>query len=409
MSFINKIALNLKEELKPTKFDIQASSGTTGAVSDYFSTKVKTGSNWYPFGEFDNGPEYFEELAENSAIHGAILKTKAAMISGEGLLINGAENLEESAIKRNTLTPQQKAELKYIEENKLGGIELQNLYDSLAANYALTGAFAYLITWNKDFTKIASYKKVDIKNLRAVYIKGETKIKSYYYSDNGFYKANIKDFKEYFIYDQKDREHFEQIVYERDGFGSVYGTPSYKGGFDWILIDIELGVFHKSNIKNGLNPGLHFKFYTEPESQEEKNFINKQIANTWMGALKTGRFVSTFSKNKELATDVVPIETSGLDKQLVNLTELSDRKIISAHQLTTPLLAGVSTAGQLGGETQLTTGFILWNNLIIKKMRQRIDVSLQKHIFDINLKGVEIKINPFDPISELIENQNKNI
>jgi len=119
--------------------------------------------------------------------------------------------------------------------------------------------------------------------------------------------------------------------------------------------------------------------------------------------MNTGRFVPTFSPSKDLATEVSPIEASGLDKQLLNLTELSDRKILSGHQLTSPLLAGISVSGQIGGNVELKTAFMLWNNMIIKKMRQRIENSLQKHIFDVNIKGVKIDILPFNPIQELMD------
>jgi len=411
MPYTNKILLNLKEALKPAKkatsFDYRGSSKT---AIDYFSTSIKQGAKWYPFGESDSTPQYLEYLSQSSAIHGAILQTKQAMISGDGFLINNSKTLEESLSVLKMLPSELQAEYKHLNQNPYEEYELQDLTDELADNYSLTGAFAYLVKWNQDFTKIAAYKPIHIKYLReAVPDKYEEDVKKYYYFEGNWAKARVSDFETYYGYDRKDRDHYEQLVYEKDGYNPIYGVPSYKGAFDWINIDIELGVFHKSNIENGLAPGLHFKFYTVPESEEEKQVIINQIKKNWMGAMNAGRFVPTFSASKELATDVVPIETSGLDKQLLNLTELSDRKILSAHQLPSPLLAGISTAGQLGSNVELPTAFMLWNNLVIKKMRQRIENSLQKHVFDVNLPGIKIDINPFNPIQDLLNSDVKKI
>lgn len=403
MSFINNIKnikLELTKSLVPKKgsniYDFKGSSS-----KDYFGTKPKRGATWYPYGDDDNTPVYLESLSDNSAIHGAILKTKSLMISGDGLLINGAKTKEESEVNFNTLTPIQKAEIKYLEENKTVGIPLQQTKDLLSDNYSIQGAFAYAVTWNKDFTKISSYKPLSTKYLRAAVPDEGEKVSKYFYYEGDFSRAREVDFETYYVYDQKDREHYDQIVFEKDS-DFVYGKPSYKGALDWITINIEMGTFHKANIQNGMNPGLHFKFYTVPESEEEKQSIISDIKRNWLGAINAGRFVPTFSPSKEIAMDVDPIETSNLDKQLLNLSELSDRTILSGHQLTSPLLAGISVSGQIGGNVELKTSFELWNRMIIAKMRQKIDNSLQKHIFNVNVKGVDIKINPFNPLEGLV-------
>ncbi len=400
MSFISNLKLELKKQLAPkqtaTDFNFNGSSQT-----DYFNTKAKRGDDWYRYGDEDNTPVYLESLSNGSAIHGAILKTKSLMASGDGMLIGNAKSVEESLINYNALTPLQKAELKYIEENKLTGVTLQQTKDLIADNYCIQGAFAYLVVWNKDFTKIASYKFISTKYLRAEVTEKFEKPSKYYYYEGDFNKARKSDFEEYYVYDQKDRQHYNQIVFEKDS-DKVYGTPSYIGAIDWINVNIQMGLFHKSNIENGMNPGLHFKFYTLPESDEEKDSIIRNIKKNWMGAINTGRFVPTFSPSKDLAMDVEPIETSNLDKQLLNLSELSDRTILSGHQLSSPLLAGISVSGQIGGNVELKTSFQLWNKMIIAKMRQKIDNSLQKHIFDINVKGVKINTNPFNPLENIV-------
>lgn len=389
MLFLNKINIHLSRALSKPASSIQISASET--KDDLFQAKKRGTRPWYDYGPKDNTPYYLEDLCNGSAVHNAILKTKSMMISGDGIIVNGVEYVD-----GNT-----NSELKYIVKNPVHSAGLMECKNTISEDYCINGAFAYLVTWNNDYTKIASYKPLLIKNLRPEVPEKGKKISKYYYYEGDFSKAHVGDVKEYYVYDQKDRRSFDQIVYEKDGY-DIFGKPTYRGGIRWIDIDIEMGVFHESNIKNGMNPGLHFKFYTQPKTEEEKQSIIDQVKRTWMGAMNTGRFVPTFSPNKELATDVVPIETSNLDKQLLNLTELCDRKILSAHQLTSPLLAGISVSGQLGGNVELKTAYLLWSKTVIAKMMQKVDVSLQKHIFDINLKGTKIETKPFNPLEGIV-------
>jgi hypothetical protein len=105
-----------------------------------------------------------------------------------------------------------------------------------------------------------------------------------------------------------------------------------------------------------------------------------------------------FSDGKELAPDIQPVETSGLDKQLIILAELCDKKILTGHQLTTPLLAGVSISGQLGGNTELQTGFQIFDKVSMEADRNYVSQSIQ-NVFNYNKTGVKISINPFNPFT----------
>jgi hypothetical protein len=389
MSFL----INLKKQLQPKKggFDI-IDTGYSFNGSEYNAEPTRKGlGRWWLRGKKDDAPFYLERLAEGSAVHNAILKTKSLMTSGDGYTINGSEP------EQANLSAEQKSAILALEENKYGGVEYQEFKNIISDDYQIQGQFAYVVTWNMDFTKIASYKPLLTKWLWADVAEYGKPISKWYYFEGDINKARAGEIREYYVYDKNDRNHYDQIVFEKDGTG-IYGTPSYHGAIRWISIDIEMGVFHESNIKNGMNPGLHFKFFTVPETEEQKQSIINDIKNRWMGALNTGKFVPTFSPSKDLATEVTPIETSNLDKQLLNLTELCDRKILSGHQLTSPLLAGISVSGQIGGNVELQTSFSLFNNMVMAKSRQKIDNSLQKHIFDVNVPGVKIETKPFNPL-----------
>lgn len=388
MSFFTKLNKAIdKRFVKASNNPVPVQQGKSGSLFDGY---VKGTKKWLEYGSDDCTPVYLENLASKSAVHNAILKSKSMMVSGDGVTVNGVEYSGSLSDTKQT------SELNYLINNPVINIPYQGVKDNLSDDYCINGSFAYLVTWNTDFTKVASYKPLLVK-----YLRPSVDGKYWYYYEGDWKKARESDVKKYPVYNKENKESYDQIVFEKDG-NKVFGVPTYQGGIEWIEIDIEMGVFHKYNIKNGMNPGLHFRFFTQPQTEQEKQNIINQIKNDWQGAMNTGRFVPTFSPSRELATEVTPIETSGLDKQLLNLTELCDRKILSAHQLTSPLLAGISVSGQLGANVELKTSYLLWSKTIIAKMTQKIDNSLQKHIFDINVPGTKIQTKTFDPLEGMV-------
>ena len=349
---------------------------------------------WY--GETNLYPYQLWDLQYGSAIHNSILKTKSKMMAGDGLLYNGTKTKEESEAYYNSLQGIQKAELDYLLNNELGGNTIEQLQDLLSGDMQLYGAYCYEIIWNKDFTKIAAIKYVPVANIRSGKMVDD-KVDYYYYSrDWSKFKQNGFKPKPIMSYYKGNKESYNQIGYRKLGNLDYYGIPSYSGALNWIHTDLQMGIFHRANIENGMNPGLHFKFYKLPESEQAEYEIISGIKKQWQGAMKTGKMVASFSEGKETAMDIAPVETSNLDKQLLLLAELCDKKILSGHQLTTPLLAGISVSGQLGGNTELETGFQIFDGVAMAADRKILRNDIQ-FWFDTNKLGIEVEINKFKP------------
>lgn len=143
-----------------------------------------------------------------------------------------------------------------------------------------------------------------------------------------------------------------------------------------------------------MNPGLAINFYKLPASENDRDEILAQIKSQFVSAKNTGKHMVFFSDGKDLATDVKAIENSGLDKQLLLLAELCDKKILTGHQLTSPLLAGVSMSGQLGGNTELQVAYQIFDKVSMEADRNFLIQSLQK-ILDYNKTPVKLDILPF--------------
>jgi len=359
----------------------------------------KPNIEWVYYGEHNLYPLQLHDLKYGSPIHNSILKTKAKMMAGDGLLYNGLKTREESEAFYKSLKGTQKAEVDFLVNNKYGGMPLENLQDALAQDYQDYGAYCYKIIFNKDFTKIAGIKYYKAENIRSGKEK-DGKIENYYYSKD-WTKSKQGGFKPevLYTYNEKDREHLEQFVYRKIGNDDYYGITNYSGAINWIHIDFQMGIFHRSNIENGMNPGLHFRFYKKFASDEEEDRVREMVKKQWQGAMNTGKMIMTVNDGKELAMDINPIEVSNLDKQLLLLAELADQKILTGHQLTTPMLCGITSNKGLGNVgNELETGYQLFDGLSMASDRKVLRNDIQWW-FEFNKTGITVDINKFKPFT----------
>lgn len=384
-------ALNKQVKVQTNDFSVFSSS-----IPEVPRIIEKKNVDFVFYGEDNCYPYQLFDLPYGSAIHNSILKTKTKMTHGDGLLLNGAKTLEESMNVYNSLQGNVKADFDLLYKNPNGKEPLLRIMEKLANDFQVYGAFCYEIVYNMDFSKIVTLKYVPVKDVRAGKAEND-EIEYYYVSKDwtqwkrpGYQPTKIKAF------DTDDREHYNQLVYEKVGNLDYYGVPSYVGAITWIYTDFQMGLFHKSNLENGMNPSMALKFYKLPASENDRDMIMDNIKRQFTGSKNTGKHMVFFSDGKELAPDIQPVETSGLDKQLIILAELCDKKILTGHQLTTPLLAGVSISGQLGGNTELQTGFQIFDKVSMEADRNFLIGSIQK-IFDYNKIGVKLDINPFTP------------
>lgn len=381
---------DIKKALKPKP---QASIGEQFASVDYTIPSVpliieKRNDDWVSYGENNLYPLMVNDLRAGSGIHNSIVKTKAKMTAGDGLLINGAKTEEESDSVYGSLDPRTKAEYDAFTKGTY------DLFYKCADDLQEQGQFCFEVMWNADFTRVVSKKYVDVKNIRAGKM-FKDKVQSYWYSRDWSQARRAENKpREIQAFSRDNKKSLNQLVFEKLGNQEYYGELPYKGGLNWIQIDMKMALYHLSNIDNGMNPGLHFKFFKKPKSDYEKQMIIDELKLAYKGSLKVGAPMFTFSDGKDEAVEIAPIETSNLDKQLIHMAELCDRKILTAHQLTTPMLAGLTTSGQLGGANELEIGYRIFDKMTIKSDRNFL-IAPFNEILEINKVPLTLEINPY--------------
>ena len=387
-----KFSFNRKELKEATTVD-----HVSFAVPELPVIREVRGKDYVFFGLDNLYPQHMKMVVGQSPTQGAIIKGKAGMMAGDGFLVNGTKTEVESKEFIDKLDPKVKQAYLDFLANKNGSATAEEINTKLADDFQFLGAMALEVVWSMDFTKIVTLKYVDVTSIRTGKMHNG-KVCEYWYSRDWFYPT-----KEGFVpqriaaFDVKNKTDYNQLIYIKKGNLEYYGQPAYSEGISWVEIEGKLANFHLSNITNGFAPSMALKFYTKPGSPEEQSMIINGIKKQYAGTGNAGRAMVFFSDGKDLAPDISDIPVSNLDKQYATVSSLAVQSILTANQITSPLLFGISTPGQLGGNSELATAYQILNNSVIAPDRKRLE-NLWNMLFGINGFGITISILPFNPL-----------
>lgn len=357
--------------------------------------KEVRGKSYIPYGEKNLYPLYLYDLLGKSAIHYAIVDGKSKMMAGDGYLFNGATDKEESLNVYNALDIPTKSKLDLFLDNPNNEDDVQEIITKISKDYQITGSFAIEVIWSMDFSRINTLKYVDIRKVRSGNIVNG-KVKEYYYCRDWTDEWNYKPVP-IAAFDTEDKEHYNQLIFVKNGNLDYYGEAPYHGSLYWINIDSKMSIFHLSNISNGFAPSFSVKFYQRPVDDIEKKKITDSIVRQKSGETNAGKAFIFFSDGKDLAPDIEPINVSNLDKQYIALSELAVQNILTGSQVTSPALFGIQTPGSLSQGTELQTAYNIFNKSVIAPERKKVEKVLNK-ILKINQIPVKIELAPFNPL-----------
>lgn len=318
------------------------------------------------YGDDNLYPEYLTYLFNKSSKHNAILGGKANYIFGKGYA-NGDTIINRSDESLNDLS-----------KKALLDIEIY-------------GGFRFEVIWSNG-GKVSEIYHVDFSCIR----KGK---------DNGFY------YKE--CWKETDREEPKPIpafdpsnpvgsqIFEYNEYRPgvrFYPLPGYIGCNNYIEVDIEISKFHLSSIRNGMAPSKMIQFFSGEPTDEKKGQIEKRLQQKFSGSENAGKFFLVFNQvNSSTSVKVDDLSASELDKQFDILNKTTQQEIYAGHNVTSPMLFGIKTEGQLGGNTELYTAYAIFQNTYSKPKAVAFDKEINWLFGYSNFPGV-YELIPTDPI-----------
>jgi hypothetical protein len=339
---------------------------------------------WVSYGVENDYPNYLLNLYRRSAKHNAIVNGKVGYIVGKGWT---AENE----------TPAAKA---FIDSPTFPNAydSMNDLTQKLTLDMEIYNGFACEVTWSRG-GGIAKICHVDFHRVRAD--KDEKMFFVYdWYDEYGVRQfPQLNQIEQIPAFDPENRIGKQLFYYRVYSAGvKVYPLPEYLGGTAYIELDVEIANFHVNNIKNNFWGSYLINFPNGIPTPEESDAIERQMKMKFGGTDNAGRFLVNFSDSPETKPELTPLTPSDLDKQFDILNKTVQQEIFVAHRVTSPMLFGVKTEGQLGGRAEMIESYEIFKATYVEDRVQRIERGIN---YLASFNGVTgLKLQPTEPISE---------
>ena len=346
------------------------------------------GKNWIEYGTDDYKnlyPNFIIDLYYNSGTHSAIINATAQMIAGQDITAKETDSVELNAKLENFF------------RNANSKETLHEVIKKCAFDFKLQGGFALNVIYSKS-GQVAEVYHVPVERLRVGLPNAMGRVDKYYISADW---SNIRRNKpqEVAAFNPLDRTTPSQILYT--GLYSpnmeMYYTPDYSSACNWALIDQKVSEYHLGNIERGFSGSYFINMNNGVPTAEERLQIERSIEKKFTGSGNAGKFVLSFSDSKDRAAEITPIDVSNADKQYLALQELLVQNIMTGHRVTSPMLLGVKTEGQLGGRDELMQAFEIYQNTVVKPYQEHILKTLEK-ILLVNDIQADLQIVQSSPI-----------
>jgi len=330
--------------------------------------KENKSKGFLTYGEDNAYPQMLINLYNSSPKHGAIVTQKAAYIAGDKTEVIGS-NTEEIARANDYLS------------NINAYEDFETLKTKIAQDLELFDGFALEIIWNKAKTSIAEIYHLPFQNIR-IGLEG-----NYMYSDD--WSNRRADIQEYFPFNPRTRES-KQVYYfkmYRAGCGE-YPTAPYQSALKYIEIDTEIANFHLNSIKSGFSAQTLIQLFKGIPNPEQARDTIKRFKDNFSGTDNAGSIIIQFNEPNETPSVVNNLAPSDFDKMFMQLNEQVQQEILMSHRVTSPMLFGIKTEGQLGGRSELIEAYEAFQTSYIEPRQNQLDralTSIFKYITPVKL------------------------
>ena len=334
-------------------------------------------NEWVEYGADNNYYQFLIDRYNNSATNNAVINNICRLIFGQGLTAT------DSAMKPNEWAQL----LSILKEDDLRRI----IFDL----YAL-GQCALQIHYDKGHKAIIRAFHTPIQLLRPEKCNQDGDIVGYFYSDN--WTDPKKYVPKRFDAFGTSKKEVEILYLAPYSAGMKYfSNVDYQGGIDYALLEEKIAEYLINEVSNSFAPTTIVNFNNGTPTDEMKDEISNQVIGKLTGS-KGKKVVISFNENESTKTTVDTIPLQDAADHYSYLSDESTFKILRSHNVTTPLLFGVSVAtGFSSNADEMKTGALLFENMVIKPKQQMI-VEMIKKILSFNGVSLNLRFKTLNPL-----------
>lgn len=339
--------------------------------------KISRKGDYIEYGEDNAYPQYLLDVFHNkSNKHKSIITRKVNMTTGNGFK-----------------SPETEALSKFI-SNRYSTYDLEYVAKRINFDYEIHNGFAMFIRWNKEGTKIAAIDWLPFHKCRLSADESQILVSRDW---TNLRKKENKPIT-YPKYNQltayKEPTQVYYYIEEANGV-DFYTLPYYSSTLNWIELDWEISNFHLNSVQNGFSAGFILNFATGIPTESEMDEAYRIFNKKYSGTTNAGKFIITYSEGQDQKPELTPIELNTTDERFILLHKEMTSEIFIGHSVTSPMLFGVRTEGQLGGRDEILEALAIFQSTYINDKQRVIEKTFNKLAI---FAGVSepIKLNQYD-------------
>lgn len=316
----------------------------------------RNNGGWIGFGDQNDFPQQVVNISGKSPANKSIISSLATYICGKGV--------------RDTIATV---------GGYVGTPNVKQSWDGIikpiAKDYATFGGFYVQVILNRNSTTVAVYHQ-DFSEVRIGRISATGEPESFRISKNWKKTAGKDKPIELDVWPgiRNAKKGKQYIAYHWDYEPGLafYCVPDWWAAEEYVKADGALGRFYNNSIKNGFTPSVVITMPSNPDPDAKAEF-QTEMEDAFMGAEGDTGVVVVWGEDGEVKPTITPYNASQNADTYNNVETIVFQKIISAHRLSSPTLAGISGGGSLSGNAgEIIDSFVLYNYTVVDDKRRTI-------------------------------------
>jgi hypothetical protein len=177
-----------------------------------------------------------------------------------------------------------------------------------------------------------------------------------------------------------------------------FSGVDYQGGLPYATLEEEIAQYLITEVQNSFSGTKIVNVNGGRYTDEQQDDISNKIKSSLTGS-KGQKVIVAFNENQELATTVVDIPLNEAAKHYEYLSTESRDKILTAHNVTSPLMFGIITGtGFSSNADELATSMTAFDNTIVRSFQDLLIDAFDSILAfnNITLKLHFKTLNPFE-------------
>ena len=337
---------------------------------------------WVLWGQKNDLPQEFINKFEYSPLFRACVLSKTDGVNGQKLI---AED------------PKDDLRLMMANPNE----SVYDVFKKVSLDYILTGNFFLNVIWKEDRDLgISEIYHVDSSTVRLGRKDDYGRITEAYVSADwtNTRKYPSVEYPMFSIDNDKPSQIYHFSTYTPGS--QYYGLPEWIGAWNSINLETETRNYWLSNIQNGLNPSLFISLNNGQGTAEEREEVYSQLKDMYEGSDRAGGLMVSWNDSKDNAPEITPINPNGTDTAWTVVSEFIQQDILSSMKISSPMILGIKTPGQLGGRDEIKTAADHFLKTVVVPIQKILLGQFERILFMRDQKVIKLDIVQNELISE---------